>query len=294
MKKINIIFIIIPLVLVSIVVFYFYSNSANLPMDTQPNGERIGVGLVSTNPVEIAKYQALIDYFNKESKNGWYLLPVSSYGSFIEKIQTGQIQGGFSGSAVGYKLLKESTVLPVFRPVRNGSSWYRSVIIARRDSGVEKIEDFAGKRFAYVDPFTSAGYLSVVTILKEKNINPENFFSLMTFVGSHDGVIQAVLSGEFDGGALKNTNWEVAIAKDPSILDKIKVIEEYGKFPDSTFVLGRGGDVDYEMKEIQSIMEKIKTTDEGKEAMRRFGATELVSTTDADFVEVSKLQENEY
>jgi len=54
-----------------------------------------------------------------------------------------------------------------------GRSMSRGVILVRKDSGINSIRDMKGKRFAFVDKATTAGYLSPLAYFKKMGI--ENY-----------------------------------------------------------------------------------------------------------------------
>jgi len=63
-----------------------------------------------------------------------------------------------------------------------------------------------GKRFAFVEHATMAGYLFPLAYFKASNIpDPQRYLGQSFFAGSHDASILAVLNREADIGAAKNT-----------------------------------------------------------------------------------------
>lgn len=91
--------------------------------------------------------------------------------------------------------------------VRQGKAAYRGYIVARRDSPFHQLSDLRGKRFAFVDPSSTSGYLYPTELfLREKLIQSRKelpaFFSEVQFRKSHDGVLRAVLAGEAEAGAM--------------------------------------------------------------------------------------------
>jgi phosphonate transport system substrate-binding protein len=77
----------------------------------------------------------------------------------------------------------------------NGSMGYRSCLIVHADSDIFSPEDIGGKTFAFNDPNSTSGYLVPMTMfLNEMGINPKQHFSKLTFSGSHEASILAVLN----------------------------------------------------------------------------------------------------
>jgi phosphonate transport system substrate-binding protein len=100
----------------------------------------------------------------------------------------------------------------------NGSLGYRSCLIVHADSDIFSPEDIGGKTFAFNDPNSTSGYLVPMTMfLNEMGINPKQHFSKLTFSGSHEASILAVM----------NKKVEVA----PTNLPDVQQLTREGKVP---------------------------------------------------------------
>ena len=81
----------------------------------------------------------------------------------------------------------------------NGSLGYRSCLIVHAASDLFSPEDIAGKTFAFNDPNSTSGYLVPMTFfLMEMGIEPKEYFSKLTFSGSHEASILAVANKKVD------------------------------------------------------------------------------------------------
>jgi phosphonate transport system substrate-binding protein len=74
--------------------------------------------------------------------------------------------------------------------------YYYSVIVAPQGSGIKKIEDLQGKKFAFVDKKSTSGYLYPSVMMKKKGITPKDFFKSSFFAGNHKAAVKAVLKGK--------------------------------------------------------------------------------------------------
>jgi phosphate/phosphite/phosphonate ABC transporter binding protein len=84
----------------------------------------------------------------------------------------------------------------------NGSLGYRSCLIVHQDSDAFGPEDLAGKTFAFNDPNSTSGYLvPSAFFLMEMGIDPKNYFSRLTFSGSHEASIIAVANKKVDAAS---------------------------------------------------------------------------------------------
>lgn len=88
-------------------------------------------------------------------------------------------------------------VLMVLRGENRDERTYCAQIVVRADSGIERLEDLAGRSFAFTDPSSSAGFLLPLRLLRERGIQLGN----TVFAHKHDSVISMVYQGQVDAGA---------------------------------------------------------------------------------------------
>ncbi|MFO7536866.1 MAG: PhnD/SsuA/transferrin family substrate-binding protein [Chloroflexota bacterium] len=97
--------------------------------------------------------------------------------------------------ALGYVLANERCGVTVgAAAVRFGLSWYASQFVVRADSGIETIEDLAGKTWCVPDFGSTSGYLYPQVFLQENGIEPGE----TSACGGHGGAMSAVFTGEAD------------------------------------------------------------------------------------------------
>lgn len=89
--------------------------------------------------------------------------------------------------------------------------YYRSYIVAAADSGIADLADIRGKRFAFTDTASTSGYAFPVHLLKSRGIDPERGFSKVFFLKRHDRVVEALLAGSVDAGAMSDGTYFTAL-----------------------------------------------------------------------------------
>lgn len=77
---------------------------------------------------------------------------------------------------------------------------YRSVIVARIDSGIRDLAGLRGSVFGLVDEQSTSGYLVPRAMLREAGLDPNTDVQTRIF-GQHRNVIEAVIAGEIAAGA---------------------------------------------------------------------------------------------
>lgn len=96
----------------------------------------------------------------------------------------------------------DTGILPLVSHTYEGARTYQSYIITRTDSPITTVEQLAGKRFCFVDSGSTSGYLLPRLYLREKGIDPEEALASTRLSGTHTKVMQDVISGECDAGAV--------------------------------------------------------------------------------------------
>lgn len=286
MKTKNIFFILLILVLLSIVISayllsIFQKRNSAIPSGTSP----ITIGILTSDEDVITRYQALADYLNEHSGESWRIEPVKDSGSFIEQIENHKIESAFVGSAAGYRMIRDNLGIPIARPEKDGVSTYKAYIVARKDRDIYAIDELKNKRFAYADINMSAGYLFPVYLLKSKGYDPDSFFRAVTFLGTSEKVIDSVVSGNFDAGAVKSTELSSLTKKKPEIQNLLSVIAEDGPFPDNTFMMSVNFDHEF-AKKIQEILLDMPDTEKGKNVLEKINFDRFIISDEKDFNKV--------
>jgi phosphate/phosphite/phosphonate ABC transporter binding protein len=97
-------------------------------------------------------------------------------------------------------LERRSEVVPIVSNQRDGATAYNSVLIVHAGSLDYEPGDLVGKRAAWVDPRSAAGYVLPRIELAEESVDL-GAFAAEKFFGSHEAVATAVLERRADFGA---------------------------------------------------------------------------------------------
>src|SRR5713226_9961578 len=162
-----------------------------------------------------AEFDPLMTYLSNAigRKVGLYI--AKDYGDLRTQMESGQVDVGSFSPFAYVDAQKGGKIRIIAQSILDHSATYRGLVIARKDSGLKRVEDLEGKRFAFVDPKSASGYVYPRAMLLEKGVTPERFFKETTFAGGHDKVIQAVLDGRADAGAIYDG--ALGVAKQKSV-----------------------------------------------------------------------------
>jgi phosphonate transport system substrate-binding protein len=149
--------------------------------------------------------------------------PVSDYAAAVEALVGKRVDlvwfGGFT--FVQASIRSRNQVIPLVQ--RAEDEKFRSVFIARNDSGISKLENLKGKSVAFGSPSSTSGHLMPRYFLLQNKIDPDKDFRQVAFSGAHDATIAAVAGGKVQAGALNISVWEKFVQEKRVDTDKVKV-----------------------------------------------------------------------
>ena len=171
---------------------------------------------------------------------------------------------------------------------RYGMETYQSQIIAKTDGPVKSITDINGRKFAYVDPVSTSGYLMPAKLFVDHKIKPQEAI----FAQKHDNVVTMVYQGQVDAGATWYSpphNGQMRDARRlvktqyKDIEDKVRIIHLTDHLPNDPIVFRV--DLPSKIKEdiINALLDYISTK-EGRDVFNDLlGATGLVKCSDSRY-----------
>lgn len=151
--------------------------------------------------------------------------------------------------------------------VRFGLPYYRAEIITQATSGINGLADLRGKRFAFVDPASTSGYLFPVAGLKKAGYDPQKFFGQTIFAGSHNNVVLAVYQGRVDAGSVFEDARGSVQKTLPDVMQKVKVVWKSDPIPNDTVSFRKGLPEDVKAKVATALL-RFSQTPAGLDALK--------------------------
>ncbi|HOJ38509.1 MAG TPA: phosphate/phosphite/phosphonate ABC transporter substrate-binding protein [Ignavibacteriales bacterium] len=171
-----------------------------------------------------------------------------------------------------------------------GETSFKSQIITRYDSGIKTLEDLNGKKFAFVDPSSTTGYVLPKALLKKHNIKLAD----EVFAMKHDNVVTMIYQKQVDAGATYYSSPDpetgeiqdarVRVKKQfPDIEKVVKIIAFTEETPNDLVVFRKNLPEEMKEKIAQALIEFVKTPN-GVEALKKiYGIIGFVRTKDSDY-----------
>lgn len=113
--------------------------------------------------------------------------------------------------------------------VAQGTTSYAGYIIARADGPVQSVADLKGRRFGFVDKHSASGHLFPRLWLARHGYDPEMTFGEVTYVGSQDRAVDAVLRGDVDAAAVASDVLVAQRATGPGA--RLRILANTGRIP---------------------------------------------------------------
>lgn len=233
---------------------------------------------------QMARFKPLAAYLEKQTGSQVELKILSRYGNILDSFVSQNIDGAFFGSFTGALAMEKLGVIPLARPVNlNGESTYRGLIYTRKDSGIKTMADLKGKKFAFVDKATTAGYLFPLAHLRQHGITDlDSFLGESFFAGSHDASLDAVLNQKSDAGASKNTVFDWVRESNPRIDQEIVILAESLDVPSNGLCVRPDLDPRLQQKLKEALL-TLHQSPAGQPILEKFKARKFIETTRADY-----------
>ena len=261
------------------------SNSDNI--------EPLRIGVLPTQ--SLAEQQRMIKpldkYLEKSLKTQVNFQVASDYKQIVQWLVDGKIDMAYV-TAVSYleALERGAEIEPLVAPINKytGRPWYRAVIVVKVDSNIKTLHQLKSKRFAFVNKYSTSGYLMPLTALNKFGINPEREFKKVIYSGTHAKALEALKNGDIDA-AVSNIPYYLKQQKMGKLKPKeFRVIWESPPIPPSLIVVSKK----MSAEDIKKLKTSFLNTPEGIEDIFGGQSAGYTSVEDADYIPIRKLRAN--
>jgi len=247
------------------------------------------IGLIPERDIfsQKQRYKPIAEYLSMRVHAHIELVVLSRYGNIIENFVSNRLDGAFFGSFTGALAHRKLGVKALARPeYPDGTSTYHGLLFVRKDSGIAGVEDMKGKRFAFVDKATTAGWLLPLYYFKTQGVDDAStWLKEIYFAGTHEGVIQDVLERKADIGAAKNTMFSMLADSDPRISEELLILATSLDVPENGLCVRASLDESVK-NSLRTALLGMDQDEAGTTVLRAFGAARFIETTEADYAVV--------
>jgi phosphonate transport system substrate-binding protein len=258
----------------------------------RPRREHLVIGLIPEVNIfkQRARFNQLGAYLTRRIGVDVQFTVLSRYGNILETFEAEQLDGAFFGSFTGALAIERLGVVPLARPVNlDGTSTYRGYLFVRKDGGISDAAGMHGKRMAFVDRATTAGYLFPLAWLRQQGIaEPEQLFAETWFTGSHDASIAAVLDRKADVGAAKHSVWDRVRAENPRVDRELLIVASSPPVPSNGLCVSKQLEPDLREALRRALLD-LDGEPEGASVLRELGVTNFIEASAHDYDPVLEL-----
>ncbi|GAB6145944.1 phosphate/phosphite/phosphonate ABC transporter substrate-binding protein [Desulfocicer niacini] len=168
----------------------------------------------------IIPMKLMAEYLTQESGDKFIAVVTRDYLELSERLKNKSVQLAWINPINYIKMKAENSTLQYVATYmeRNNETgkitpYYESFIISLKSSYFKTVFDAENKKFAFTDPGSTSGYAFPNMMLLSKKITPSTFFQKVFYLKKHDRVIEALVKGSIDMGAVSDGTYYSAVKK---------------------------------------------------------------------------------
>ena len=200
------------------------------PVNSQAMPLRVAVAAVISPKGTIESYSPFLSYLEEKLHRPVELIQRRTYLEINDLIEHGEVDLAFVCTSAYIQGHDTFGMELLVAPQVDGKTTYNSYLIVPAASQAQRMSDLRGKVFAFTDPISLSGRVYPTYLVQQLGLTPEEFFGRIFYTYSHDEAIRAVASGVADGANVDSLVYEYTLARDPSLAEKVKVIQRSPDF----------------------------------------------------------------
>jgi len=232
----------------------------------------------------LGRYTPLANYLGQQLGRTARIVITKDYAGHMQNLKEGNIDIAFLGAASYVKAVEQGGPLRLLaRYEMNGQPYLHSLILTRQNSPLKTLKDMRGKRMAFGDPNSTLSHFVPRAMLLDQGLGISNLTE-HAFLGSHDNVVNNILFGRFDAGAVADEVYS-------QYKDKpLRILASSTPYSAHVFVAAKHVTA-AEFAQIAKLLRTLKDTPEGAAALNAIGSpvTGFVVATDADYDPMRKV-----
>ena len=249
---------------------------------------RVAVAAVISPKGTVESYSPFLSYLEKKLNRPVELVQRRTYLEVNDLIEHGEVDIAFVCTSAYIQGHDTFGMELLVAPQVGGATIYNSYLIVPISSSAQSIKDLRGKVFAFTDPISLSGRVYPNYLVQQLGFTPEEFFARTFYTYSHDEAIRAVASGLADGAAVDSLVYDYAVARDPSLAEKVRVIHRSPDFGIPPVVVSPFTRPQIK-NELQSVLLEMADDPTAADALLAIGVERFVSIDDSVYDSVRSL-----
>lgn len=243
-------------------------NAAIVP---RPSTQALKIGLIPERDIfqQQRRYRALCDYLASKLDRPVEIVTSRTYEQILADLKTGEVDAAFLGSLVATLAVDRLDAQILVKPLLvGGHSTYHGVIFVMDSSNVRELNDLRSQSVAIVRT-TTGGNLFLISEMARCGMfsQSENLPNLI-WVGTHDDVIDEVVAGRANAGAVKNLRLDEYLIHHPDI--HVRRLAESAEVPENALLVRREAPLDLQVR-LRELLLAMSQDPNGTSVLAQFG-----------------------
>lgn len=218
------------------------------------------------------------------------MLPAASYSAVVQGLQAGRIDIAELGPATYVQMQRSGAVAVPFAAMVNTAgalSRYRALLVVRRSARWRGWQDLRGATLSLVDPASTSGaLLPRLAMRKQTGMELEEYFSRVSYAGSHNRALSAVRDGLVDAAFVSSERLELAQERGLVKADELRTLWTSAPLPTDALVMRR--------KLCPALQARLRQVFVQQQALllpalQALGKQGLVAVDESDYAEVARM-----
>lgn len=240
-------------------------------------------------------YQPLVEYLDQQLGQAFVLVIPKDFSEFERFVKEGNVDFTFQAPHTYVRLAhlyNREMLLQAMTP--EGETRHRGVIIVRKDSPLQRIEDLKGKFVIFGAENDMAKSLSAKRLLAAGGLNPEKDLRGYKYNGSCESIALNVFLKSADAGAVcdysfKRINKPVDVDKGEIPADQLRILGQTEEVPTWIFAARMEVDPSLVARVNEALIVLSPKNKEHEEVLEAAEIRGFIKTKDSDYDQVRKI-----
>lgn len=250
---------------------------------------RVAIAAVISPRGTVEGYRPLLDYLQRKLGRPVELIQRRTYVEINDLIKSGYVDVAFVCTSAYVAGQRDFGMELLVAPQMKGETVYYSILIVPATSSARSLADLRGRTFAFTDPMSTSGRLYPTFLVKQLGETPESFFARTFFTYSHDDAIRAVADGLADGAAVDSLVYDYAVAREPELAARTRIIHRSPPFGIPPVVVGPAARPQL-VAELRDVLLHMADDPEGQAALAGLDIDRFVLIDDSAYDSVRELE----
>lgn len=175
------------------------------------------------------------EYLSKATGKKVVYYSVQSNAAEVEAMRSGRLHiAGFSTGPTCFAVNLAGYVPTSVKGYEDKFQGYNLIVIVKKDSPYQKLEDLKGKKLAHTSASSNSGNLAPRALFPKLGLVPDKDYTVV-YSGKHDQSVMGVAHGDYDAAAVASDVYDRMVSAGRVEKDSLRVIYRSALFPTSSF-----------------------------------------------------------